>query len=321
VKDTISKYPQQVTIQHWQLRDLVQAPRSRYEFFTVNHNNVEQFCIQDNKVDSVFKNLDFTPTSITMGFGFAAAGGQRGQLIVRELDGLYYVNTHVGRAINNALTISQHMGELRLLVCNNDETIKIYELPSLASIATLQLPTACNHAAISPDGKKLVAVGDSNEVFLYDIRGQTYTLIQSFQATSEANFSCAWNRSDDLFAVASQDGYVSVFDVRQTTKLAQLPAKQRTQVRGVCRCVKFAPTGPIDLLMFSEHVSYVHLVDTRLLDNQQTIKVPSDEGEQHIAGITFTPESKSILIGTEHSVYEYEIDTKGRRLFYHGDVR
>lgn len=61
--------------------------------------------------------------------------------------------TTVGGSINNALCISKHprtsdtlhAGDTRLLVCNNDETIKVYSIPSLQRVTTLGLPTAVNY--------------------------------------------------------------------------------------------------------------------------------------------------------------------------------
>ena len=112
------------------------------------------------------KELTFSPTSMTAGCGYLAAGGQRSQLMVRQLDSSWYrrnptcniyafrfASTTVGGSINNSLCISNHpattnslgAGETRLLVCNNDETIKVYSLPSLHRITTLGLPTAVNN--------------------------------------------------------------------------------------------------------------------------------------------------------------------------------
>lgn len=45
-------------------------------------------------------------------------------------------------------------------------------------------------------------------------------------ATTEASFSCAWNQSSEKFAVASQDGFVSVWDIRHSEKLCKLGSKQ-----------------------------------------------------------------------------------------------
>lgn len=75
----------------------------------------------------------------------------------------------VGGSINNALCITKHAGQTRILVCNNDETIKIYSLPDLQRIGSISFPTAVNYASVSPDGRKLIAVGDTSQVFLYHV--------------------------------------------------------------------------------------------------------------------------------------------------------
>ena len=75
------------------------------------------------------------------------------------------------------MCISNHGNSTRLLICNNDETIKVYTLPDLQRVVTINFPVAVNYASVSPDGRKLVAVGDSPQVFLYDIsHNGTYTL-------------------------------------------------------------------------------------------------------------------------------------------------
>ena len=152
------------------------------------------------------------------------------------------------------MCISNHIaGTPRIYICNNDETIKVYSLPDLQRITTINLPTAVNYASISPDGTKLIAVGDSPQVFLYEIgRNGSYQRTATLAGSADAAFSCAWNQSSNKFAVASQDGYVCVWDVRSSEKLVKLGSKQNPQVKGACRSVKFSPSGSIDLLMYSE---------------------------------------------------------------------
>ena len=114
--------------------------------------------------------------------GYVAAGGQRSQLLVGHLTSPWTNQISVGGSINNALCISRHAptNTTRLLICNNDETIKIYELPTLQRIASITLPTAVNYCAISPDGRRMVAVGDSNQVFLFDVSPSgTYTKVDT----------------------------------------------------------------------------------------------------------------------------------------------
>lgn len=110
-----------------------------------------------------------------------AAGGQRSQLMVRRLDSDWSAQMTVGGSINNALCITkQANGQVRILICNNDETIKIYSLPDLQRITSLSFPTAVNYASVSPDGTKMVVVGDTSQVYLYHISSNgTYEKVSS----------------------------------------------------------------------------------------------------------------------------------------------
>jgi WD40 repeat protein len=151
----------------------------------------------------------------------------------------------------------------------------------------------------------MIAVGDSPQVFLYNITSsgefvKSATLTGFYRLTkgsNDAGFSCSWNYSSDKFAVASQDGFVNVWDVRNSEKLKQLRSNQNPQVKGACRSVKFSPTCGMDLLLYSEHISYVNLVDTRSFTEKQVIRVAPQGIDQHISGIAFSPDSKSIFVG------------------------
>eukprot|EP00126_Sphaerothecum_destruens_P014422 Sdes_comp25028_c0_seq1m22644 len=157
------KHPQKSTIQHWQLRDLIHCPTSKEEFIYVHQNNVNKYNTRTKEVREILKDLTFSPTSMTVGCGYVAAGGQRSQLMVRNMElGSSFI-TSVGGSINNSMCISKHLDDTRLLISNNDETIKIYSLPSLTHISNISMPTAVNYSAVSPDGTKMVAVGDSKQ--------------------------------------------------------------------------------------------------------------------------------------------------------------
>jgi hypothetical protein len=76
--------------------------------------------------------------------GYVAVGGQRSQVVVRSLGNDWMASTTVGGAINNCVHIAEHHGQVRLFVCNNDETVKIFTLPSMEHVHTLRLDTAVN---------------------------------------------------------------------------------------------------------------------------------------------------------------------------------
>jgi WD40 repeat protein len=263
--------------------------------------------------------------------------------------------------------------DTRLLVCNNDETIKVYSLPSLQRLTTLGLPTAVNHgtflndintfipviASVSPDGRRLAAVGDSNQIFIFDITaGGYYQRIATLAGTNDAGFSCSWNYSSEKLAVSSQDGFVSVWDMRYVhttnsaapsgtsfnpssgapprpsastassqihlqrdpTKLACIPSAQHPQVKGACRTVKFSPSPSIDLLAFTEHVNYVNFVDARTFDGKQSYRVSPPGTDMHLSGVCWTPDSRGVFLGLEATVLEFDVDTISRRSFPRGTL-
>lgn len=119
--------------------------------------------------------------------------------------------------------------------------------------------TVCGVVSVSPDGQKMASVGDSNQVHLFAVTTDgAYHPIEKLTTVNDAGFSCAWDRSSEHFAVATQDGFVCVWDVRKLgAKLAQLPATQRGQ-KGACRSVKFSQGGSVDLLAFSEVCLLIH---------------------------------------------------------------
>ncbi|GAA6015012.1 hypothetical protein JCM10207_008704 [Rhodosporidiobolus poonsookiae] len=158
----------------------------------------------------------------------------------------------------------------------------------------IRLQTAVNHCSVSHDGRRMVAVGDTNEVFLYDVRAGGYELAHTFEASSDASFSTDWSEDGVTFAVASQDGYVHVYDVRclpstsrpatpsgsssySPRKVAELKTTQ-TGPAGAARKVKFSPGGArLDggLMAFTEHRNRVHVVDARTFETYQILEVPN----------------------------------------------
>ncbi|ORZ38126.1 WD40-repeat-containing domain protein [Catenaria anguillulae PL171] len=310
------------TIQHWQLRDLISCPTSRKEVLYVCGNNVNLYNTETRSSFTVLKDLAFPPTCMTTGLGYLVVGGQRSQLMVRELRSNWFQHLSVGGCINNSLVVAQHGGQSRLLVCNNDETIKIYNMPSMNRIASLSLPTAVNYAAASPDGTKLVAVGDTNQVFLFDVSPNgTYTKTQTLIAPgSSAGFSCSWSSTSDKFAIASQDGLVLVWDERSTTPMATFLTKAHTSDKGAARCIKFSPSASMDLLAFTEHTSHVHFVDSRTFNERQVVRVAPPHVEQHISGLCFSPDSRSVFVGMEAALIELEVNSKARRSFPAGGI-
>lgn len=71
--------------------------------------------------------------------------------------------------------------------------------------SNINLHTAVNHSSVSPDGRKVVVVGDSNEIFLFDVlHNGNYDLVHVFEGSDDASFSSDWSGNGNVFAVGSQ---------------------------------------------------------------------------------------------------------------------
>lgn len=230
--------------------------------------------------------------------------------------------TAVGGAINNSLVLAKHgEDDIRLIICNNDQTIKIFSVPSMNLITTLNFQSAVNNVGVSPDGSMMAVVGDSNQIHLHSISNTNECKkMTTLTAQKDAAFSVSWDNTSTRFAASCQDGHVCVWDVRHLkNKLAVLNSFQRNQ-KGACRVVKFSQTNSVDLLAFSEHASYFNIVDARTFESQQSIRVAPEGMDLHVTGLTFAPDSDSVFVGIEQGILEYQIDLISRRSFPTGSL-
>ncbi|PVU93928.1 hypothetical protein BB561_002926 [Smittium simulii] len=210
----------------------------------------------------------------------------------------------------------------RLLVCTNDKSIKIVSLPSLSVDHEIYFDTSINNASISPDRSKMIAVGDTNQVFVFNKRGSDYEKIATITGIKniiilflEIKKHIYNSRKSDVFAIASQDGHVSIWDIRMNRKINSLESVQSGRACGACRNVKFSKNGPVDLMAFSEHSSYVTVVDSRHFNKKQLLKTNTELGESQITGIEFSYDSEKLFVGLEGCILDYKVDTLKRRCF------
>ncbi|KAI7825497.1 WD40-repeat-containing domain protein [Kickxella alabastrina] len=291
-----------------QLRDVVLCPSTKPELYSIFRCNVDKYDIRKHQSTRVLGNLEFDPVSMAISGDYIVVGGQRAELAVGRLsepDNLTVVRS--GGSINNFdsvtnLNITGEHDVPRLLVCNNDHSVRLLALPNLDLLTELRFPTAVNYAAISPDGTKMCVVGDSNEVFLFHKRGDTFEKIATLTASNDASFSCDWSQNSKQFAVGSQDGYATVWDIRSQQKMVQLETFQHGRSRGACRNVKFSPSGSVDLLAFSEHTGYVNIVDTREFARRQVLSAGMHDLQ--ITGMRFAADSSALFVGLEQSILD-----------------
>ncbi|EIN09948.1 hypothetical protein PUNSTDRAFT_133719 [Punctularia strigosozonata HHB-11173 SS5] len=248
-----------VSIAHIQLRELIVCPR---EPSIVNY--IQDRSIIELDVSGVHRKLrladcNFSPCNLTAlplpdtDTILYAAGGQEAEIHLSLHSRSKQIWRHeriLPGSINNSVLLSiGHEGnpDPRIVVSNNDHCVRFYDIAArrrgqeverLFECGTLKLDVPLNHSSVSPDGRALLTVGDSNEVHLHHVTGSSRLSFQrtaklilpllasphpnSYQFASQcapASFSTAFSRNGSKFAVACQDGMVVVWDVRSTKPL------------------------------------------------------------------------------------------------------
>ena len=306
-------YPKPTTIQHWQLRDLVHCPHAKGEVFSVHHSRVLRHDLRTCSSETAAQ-LSFEPTCVAVAGGYLAAAGQRSQLDVRFRGAAVYTGA-CGFSVNNALRVDASRS-LRLFVCNNDSTIKIFSLDRGVLLGTVACPAAANHCALSPDGNSLVAVGDDRHTYMYNAEPSGWRQVRRYLKSYDAGMSCDWSPSGACFAAASQDGSVVVLDPRccDGAPLARFSTPL------ACRNVRFSP-GPLDLLAFTEHRGRFHVADARVWSRQQVLHVGAvPELEPDVSGLAWSPCGSALYVGLEDAIMSYNVDTMARTSFPMADL-
>ncbi|EEQ81313.1 hypothetical protein NCER_102316 [Vairimorpha ceranae BRL01] len=309
VSDFIYTFPKKhtegVKTQHWQLKDMLKI------------NNGNLIFPQSNKIYSydytaqikypLTQELIFLPTSLCAQEELVVVGGGKGQLYVKNL----YTKNHkyffLSDHINNHISIH----DKTIYVSNNDKILRILSLEK-DHINQINFISQVNFSSVSPDGRFLILVGDTNDVFVYTIENNGYKFFKKLKTVNDGGFSVTWNNLSNKFAVGTQDGFVCVWDIRSDEKLYTLCSKQQGSHRGAIRNVFFSTKKSLDLLFFTEQSSYLSVYDTRTFTKRHVVKVEQD---LQITGATISEEDCKIFVSSESTIYEYDINTVSRRIF------
>ncbi|KAK6090466.1 hypothetical protein P3W45_000563 [Vairimorpha bombi] len=278
ILDTPILHNEGVKTQHWQLKDMLKIHNEHLIF--PQSNTIFSYAYQTENKHQLTEELKFAPTSFCAYKDHLVVGGSKGQLYVKNL-------------------ISDEF-HLRILSLDNEE------------YTTIEFISQVNFSSVSPDNKYLILVGDSNDVYVYSIEHSSYRLIKKLKTMRDGGFSVSWNNLSNKFAVATQDGYVCIWDIRSDEKLTTLNSEQQGSHKGAIRNVFFSRKKSLDLLFFTEQSSYLNAFDTRTFEKRHLVNVSRD---LQITGATISEENCKIFVSSDTDIYEYDINTISRRIF------
>ncbi|KZT59156.1 hypothetical protein CALCODRAFT_516249 [Calocera cornea HHB12733] len=317
--------PAVITSHHRELRDLLVCPEQRGTVHYIRSTSLfSHSTLTPDAEPEQLCDLRFHPVCLSYGAGLLAAGGLHSELALRPLHSSRWTyTTKLSKSINNSLFVTSAClpddpgasgSRTRLFVSNNDHTLTAYEVwieedgdgegeggCRMELSGSVRLTTALNHSSLSPDGRTLLVVGDTPEVFVLNVSGGPSTTMkltttlegmwaalptlpsQLLGALMDASSQChhrvrcllLWLARPATYHAGLTDGQVMVWDVRSTKPLAKFSA---SRAGASTRAVKFTPPGaPQELLTFAEGSSNLHVVDARTFDTHETYMLPPIE--------------------------------------------
>ncbi|PVV02366.1 hypothetical protein BB560_003187, partial [Smittium megazygosporum] len=293
--------------------------------YSSEDKHIARYDLETKKSKYVFRDLNFHPVSIAVTDAHIVACGGKGKLLVlnkkNELDfALKKINNDtITKLLIDNVNYNPHFSDQsynstndRLIVCDNSGIIKILSLPSLAVEDRISFGIPINFASISPDNSKMAAVGDSGDVFILNRRGNSFEKIHTLEVTGTSSFACDWNHSSTLICAGSDEGFVTVWDIRNLKPITSFETTRVGEILMPCRNIKFSKRRSVDLLAVGEEDRYVNLIDTRTFRAQQIIDIdesialgaadPINESSNQyiysssVAGLLFSQDCSSLFV-------------------------
>jgi WD40 repeat protein len=200
---------------------------------------------------------------------YIAAGGINGELFIADITrGALLVDEVLAEGescITNYCQFYYDQAKLKLLVCNNDHSIRFIDPEFYAASKIFNCIAPVNHASLSPDLGLVAAALDDRAAYIFSTNdGQP---VYKLEGHKDYGFATGWHPLNPyIVATGNQDLSVRLWDLRNGGKqpLACLSAKI-----GACLSLKF--TGNGEFLVFSESADFIHVVDATLFEEEQVI--------------------------------------------------
>ena len=244
-------------------------------------------------------------TTMAVDNDLLVVGGFHGELICKRLedDGIVFSTrvTDDENAITNSLEIYQDPnGSRRLVVANNDCSVRIFDTKYFDLLNHYVFPWSVNSVSVNPDATLFAVLGDHEDGLVVDPKcGKP---IGKVRGHLDYSFSSAWHPDGNILATGSQDTTCRLWDIRNLSQsLAILGGRL-----GSIRCIKFSSDGRF--LATAEPIDFVHIYDCF-----------ADYGKAHeidffgeIAGLSFSPDTEAFYIGVADQTYGGLMEFKRR---------
>ncbi|XP_010060167.2 uncharacterized WD repeat-containing protein C2A9.03 isoform X1 [Eucalyptus grandis] len=234
------------------------------------------------------------------------AGGFQGELICKFMNqpGVAFCSkvTADDNAITNSVDISRNpTGPLRVVTANNDAQVRVFDTENFACLNRFNFDWCVNNTSVSPDGKLLAILGDSEECLIAD--AQSGKTINNLKGHLDYSFASAWHPNGQILATGNQDTTCRLWDIRNPSQsFAVLKGNM-----GAIRAIKFTSDGRF--MAMAEPADFVHIFDTQ----SGYVKGQEIDMFGEIAGISFSPDTEALFVGVADRTYGSLLEFNRRR--------
>ncbi|KAI4321145.1 hypothetical protein MLD38_034564 [Melastoma candidum] len=240
------------------------------------------------------------------------AGGFQGELICKPLNKASVTFATRMTAEENAITncvdiFHSSAGSLSVITANNDAKIRVFDVQTFSALNCWSFDWSVNNTSVSPDGKLLAVLGDSEDCLLSD--AQTGKMISCLKGNLDYSFASAWHPDGWILATGNQDRTCRLWDIRNTARsFAVLKGNM-----GAIRAIKFTSDGRF--MAMAEPADFVHIFDTRSgFVREQEIDLFGE-----IAGISFSPDTEALFVGIVDHTYGSLLEFNRRHSYHYTD--
>ncbi|CAI5760469.1 unnamed protein product [Candida verbasci] len=301
-------------VYHWQLRDLIKFNNLSNDLYYTKNDCIMKYNLQSFNINSHLK-LNYNPRCFNHFNDFIVTGGvltSSSKLFSLNLSNLSNLsnsstnnnnndkrinkglfsffngsNLHtvkVGEMINNDVTIySNGQNQFNSYICNNDTFLYSLDISNndikMVNKLNCETNTCLNNVVKNPCQNLLIVTGDSSSIFFIDPNQNK--VVNKINSHHESGFGVSYHSNGYLFSSVFQDGICQLYDLRNTKDvITEIKSTRQGHQSGAFRVCKFSPENDFnDLLIISEHVGRIHLIDLRNLSNvnkdHQVIVVPA----------------------------------------------
>lgn len=288
------------TINHWQLRDLMKFDAKTNSVYYTKDDSISRLNLlreSDSYEASPVLSLKYFPRCFNHDDGVIVTGGlltNASDLFSSKIQNLttsrrtnkglfsfHNSNTdvtetvRVGEMINNDVTVySSSANTYQSYICNNDSNLYCLDINDSAikvvNKINCEINTCLNNVVRNPVNEKILTVtGDSSSIFLVDPTSSSKTF-KTISTGHDSGFGISYHPNGNLFSTVFQDGTCLLYDLRNIKNdepLIEINSTRPGHQSGAFRVCKFSPENDLnDLLIISEHVGRVHVIDLRNLD-------------------------------------------------------